>query len=88
MIDEALYKNFSAASDRIGGRVNTVQASPHGIVELGAQWIHGEEGNVLYQFAKSRNLLHQQVSLDGKGVYSVLYRWEKLSTPFLQSKEC
>lgn len=57
------------ASDRIGGRINTVQASPHGIVELGAQWIHGEEENVLFQFAKSRNLLHQHFSLDGNGIF-------------------
>lgn len=56
-----------------------MKASPHGIVELGAQWIHGEEGNVLYHFAKSRNLLHQHVSVDGKGMYDfIAYRWGAL----------
>lgn len=38
-----------------------------GTLELGAQWIHGEIGNVLYQFAKSRNLLHHHLSTDGGG---------------------
>ncbi|KAG0718671.1 Peroxisomal N(1)-acetyl-spermine/spermidine oxidase [Chionoecetes opilio] len=55
------------ASDRVGGRIHTVAGPPEGVVELGAQWIHGEKGNILYQFAKSRNLLHHHVSVDGKG---------------------
>ena len=60
----------STASDRIGGRVHTVQLPLGGILELGAQWIHGEIGNVLHQFAKSRNLLSHQVSVDGGGKYT------------------
>ncbi|KAK8382101.1 hypothetical protein O3P69_015216 [Scylla paramamosain] len=57
------------ASDRIGGRILTV-TGPEGVtLELGAQWIHGQTGNMLYQFAKSRNLLHHHLSVDGEGIY-------------------
>uniref|UniRef100_A0A182UVE1 Amine oxidase domain-containing protein n=1 Tax=Anopheles merus TaxID=30066 RepID=A0A182UVE1_ANOME len=38
------------ASQRIGGRIRTTPFGP-GIVELGAQWCHGEVGNVVYQLA-------------------------------------
>nr|XP_045601691.1 spermine oxidase-like isoform X1 [Procambarus clarkii]XP_045601695.1 spermine oxidase-like isoform X1 [Procambarus clarkii] len=54
-------------SNRFGGRVNTVRTVPQGVVELGAQWIHGEDGNAIFQFARSRNLLHHKLSVDGRG---------------------
>uniref|UniRef100_A0A8W7PGH3 Amine oxidase domain-containing protein n=1 Tax=Anopheles coluzzii TaxID=1518534 RepID=A0A8W7PGH3_ANOCL len=38
------------ASQRFGGRIYTTPFGP-GIVELGAQWCHGEVGNVVYQLA-------------------------------------
>ncbi|XP_053663422.1 spermine oxidase-like [Anopheles marshallii] len=38
------------ASQRFGGRIYTTPFGG-GIVELGAQWCHGEEGNVVYQLA-------------------------------------
>lgn len=57
------------ANDRVGGRVNTIRTPPQGVVELGAQWIHGEEGNVIYQYAKPRGLIHHKVSVDGKGEF-------------------
>jgi protoporphyrinogen oxidase len=39
------------AGDRVGGRVRSVDF--HGqSIELGAQWIHGEEGNVALDIAK------------------------------------
>ncbi|XP_058122911.1 spermine oxidase-like [Anopheles ziemanni] len=41
------------ASPRLGGRIRTTPfGSGSGIVELGAQWCHGEQGNVVYQLAK------------------------------------
>ncbi|XP_071547521.1 uncharacterized protein [Panulirus ornatus] len=58
-------------NDRIGGRVNTTLMAPEVVVELGAQWIHGEEGNAVFQFAKSRNLIHDKLSVDGKGHFFV-----------------
>uniref|UniRef100_A0A182M2C0 Amine oxidase domain-containing protein n=1 Tax=Anopheles culicifacies TaxID=139723 RepID=A0A182M2C0_9DIPT len=38
------------ASQRLGGRIRTTPFGG-GIVELGAQWCHGEQGNVVYQLA-------------------------------------
>ncbi|XP_053975600.1 spermine oxidase-like [Hylaeus volcanicus] len=43
------------AEDRIGGRVHTVKFDEYS-VDLGAQWIHGEEGNVAYQLAAPLNI--------------------------------
>ena len=39
------------ASNRIGGRVRSSLdfGKNHGYVELGAQWIHGEVGNVAFK---------------------------------------
>jgi len=39
------------ASPRIGGRVLSVELGGES-VELGAQWIHGEEGNVVFDIAQ------------------------------------
>ncbi|XP_053674421.1 spermine oxidase-like [Anopheles nili] len=39
------------ASHRMGGRIRTTPFGS-GIVEIGAQWCHGEQGNVVYQLAK------------------------------------
>ncbi|XP_039435652.1 spermine oxidase-like [Culex pipiens pallens] len=46
------------AGNRIGGRVWTV---PFGnqLVELGAQWCHGQKNNVLYELAKPQDLLEE-----------------------------
>ncbi|XP_053674420.1 spermine oxidase-like [Anopheles nili] len=38
------------ASQRVGGRVHT-RPFGDGIVDLGAQWCHGEQGNVVYELA-------------------------------------
>ncbi|XP_030572694.1 spermine oxidase-like [Drosophila novamexicana] len=44
------------AENRVGGRINTV---PFGdsVIDKGAQWCHGESGNVVYQRVKDLNLL-------------------------------
>lgn len=44
------------AQDRVGGRVYT-QRLGGAPIEIGAQWIHGEVGNPLYELAKQHNLL-------------------------------
>ncbi|XP_031842853.2 uncharacterized protein LOC116431481 [Nomia melanderi] len=43
------------AEGRIGGRVNTVEFDDY-VVDLGAQWVHGHEGNVAYDLAAPLNL--------------------------------
>ncbi|CAF0940686.1 unnamed protein product [Brachionus calyciflorus] len=52
------YKDFLVfeALERIGGRVCTYKTDK-GYFELGAQWIHGQNGNPLYEIAKKNNLL-------------------------------
>ncbi|XP_031842850.1 uncharacterized protein LOC116431479 [Nomia melanderi] len=42
--------------DRIGGRIHTVEFSDN-VVELGAQWVHGEQGNVVFDLAFPQKLL-------------------------------
>ncbi|ALC44998.1 CG7460 [Drosophila busckii] len=44
------------AENRIGGRINTV-AFGDSVVDKGAQWCHGEEGNVVYELVKQTKLL-------------------------------
>ncbi|XP_076240619.1 peroxisomal N(1)-acetyl-spermine/spermidine oxidase [Calliopsis andreniformis] len=43
------------AENRIGGRVNSVKFDDY-MVDLGAQWIHGEKGNVVYELAAPLNI--------------------------------
>lgn len=51
------YKNVSLleASDRIGGRINTVPFASN-VIDLGAQWIHGRKKNVVFQLVKNHGL--------------------------------
>ncbi|XP_026845529.1 peroxisomal N(1)-acetyl-spermine/spermidine oxidase [Drosophila persimilis] len=44
------------AEDRIGGRIHTIPFADN-VVDLGAQWCHGEQGNVVYQRVKDQNML-------------------------------
>ncbi|XP_048759001.2 spermine oxidase-like isoform X2 [Ostrea edulis] len=56
------------ASDRIGGRINThTFGEYHGnpaLIELGANWIHGTNGNAVFSLAKENNLLNPYVVLE------------------------
>lgn len=42
--------------DRIGGRIHTVEFSDN-VVELGAQWVHGEHENIVFDLASPYKLL-------------------------------
>lgn len=46
------------ASDRIGGRVQSVQLG-HATLELGATWIHGANGNPVFHLAEDNGLLEE-----------------------------
>ncbi|XP_026674215.1 uncharacterized protein LOC108630773 isoform X2 [Ceratina calcarata] len=46
--------------DRIGGRIHTVEFSDN-VVDLGAQWVHGEHGNVVFNLASPHKLLDSSV---------------------------
>lgn len=44
------------AQNRIGGRIHTTEFGS-GLVEIGAQWCHGEKKNVVYEMAKGLHIL-------------------------------
>ncbi|KAI5107342.1 hypothetical protein C0J45_2980, partial [Silurus meridionalis] len=52
------------AKDRVGGRVCTTKPFTENIIELGANWIHGQNKNCLYQLAKKHNLLAEKALVD------------------------
>ncbi|XP_072541146.1 spermine oxidase isoform X2 [Salminus brasiliensis] len=45
------------ANGRVGGRVHTSRPFSQNIIELGANWIHGQDGNPLFHLAKEHDLL-------------------------------
>ncbi|XP_032599363.1 LOW QUALITY PROTEIN: protein anon-37Cs [Drosophila grimshawi] len=52
------FKNVMVleAEDRIGGRIHTIPFADS-VVDLGAQWCHGEKGNVVYERVKNLDML-------------------------------
>lgn len=48
------------AENRFGGRVNTISFGKN-VLDMGAQWCHGEVDNVVYGLAKDKNLLESNV---------------------------
>lgn len=44
------------AENRIGGRIHSVEYGSS-VLDLGAQWVHGEDGNVIYDMVKDLDLL-------------------------------
>ncbi|XP_024868108.1 polyamine oxidase 1-like [Temnothorax curvispinosus] len=50
------------ANDRIGGRINTKNFGDN-VVDLGAQWIHGGSGNVVFDLASKHDLLSSDAFL-------------------------
>ncbi|EDW05050.1 GH18004 [Drosophila grimshawi] len=57
------FKNVTIfeAEDRIGGRIKTIPFADS-VIDLGAQWCHGEEGNVVYQRVKDLDLVSKTES--------------------------
>ncbi|RXG54542.1 putative polyamine oxidase 4, partial [Armadillidium vulgare] len=54
-------------SDRVGGRIKTIDTPSGGFIDIGAQWIHGQKDNYLYDFAAPLGLVGERVSVDGEG---------------------
>ncbi|XP_037036759.1 spermine oxidase-like [Bradysia coprophila] len=56
------FKNVTIleAENRFGGRINTIQYGAN-VLDMGAQWCHGEVGNVVYEMAKGKDLLSTHV---------------------------
>lgn len=52
------------AENRIGGRINSVEFGD-AYVDLGAEWCHGEIGNIVYNMVKGYNILrHTEMGYD------------------------
>ncbi|XP_055071806.2 spermine oxidase [Misgurnus anguillicaudatus] len=65
---KAGFKNVLVleAKERIGGRVHTAKPFTENVLEIGANWIHGQKGNPLFQIAKAENLLSEEASASKK----------------------
>ncbi|XP_036401602.1 spermine oxidase [Megalops cyprinoides] len=50
------------AMSRPGGRINTTRPFGPDVIELGANWIHGQKGNPLFDLAKKHSLLSEGTS--------------------------
>ncbi|XP_055380939.1 spermine oxidase-like isoform X2 [Condylostylus longicornis] len=48
LVENGIDVKILEAEDRIGGRINTIPFGK-GVVDLGAQWCHGEKNNVVYE---------------------------------------
>lgn len=44
------------AENRIGGRINSVYFG-EAFIDLGAEWCHGQKGNIVYELAKDFHIL-------------------------------
>lgn len=55
------------AENRIGGRIHSV-AFGGTIVDLGAQWVHGEEDNIVYDLVKDLDLVSHNTTADYEDV--------------------
>lgn len=66
-----ITKLYNSAQNYAGGRASTVSwGDGSTFVEKGAQWIHGEHGNPLYNVAQQHNLLSDILSVEGLGKIS------------------
>ncbi|XP_027194444.2 spermine oxidase-like isoform X1 [Dermatophagoides pteronyssinus] len=73
-----LYRNglndviIFEASDRIGGRIWSIKQDNDEWIEFGAQWIHGQQDNILYEYASTRDLIADpkyDYGIEGNGYY-------------------
>lgn len=56
------------AQNHIGGRVHTIVTNEGIPLELGAQWVHGQEGNVVFEMGKAAQELNTDIqTLESSG---------------------
>ena len=53
------------ASDRIGGRVKSIETNDGTTIEMGAQFIHGTVGNPIFDYALEKGIIN---SLTRRGI--------------------
>jgi spermine oxidase len=65
------YRNvvLLEAQRRFGGRVKTIRFGAN-VVDMGAQWVHGETGNVIFEMANRHGMLdrtpYEWIGVGGK----------------------
>lgn len=52
------------AENRFGGRIHTIPFADN-VVDLGAQWCHGEQGNAIYELTRDLDMLHPTDEIEG-----------------------
>ncbi|XP_011212725.2 spermine oxidase [Bactrocera dorsalis] len=52
------------AENRFGGRIHTVSFADN-VVDLGAQWCHGEQGNAIYELTRDLDMLQPTDEIEG-----------------------
>lgn len=50
------------AEDKIGGRINSVEFGGS-VIDLGGTWVHGENGNLVYEMVKDLDMLSPSVKM-------------------------
>lgn len=52
------------AENRFGGRIHTILFADN-VVDLGAQWCHGEQGNAIYEITRDLDMLQSTNETEG-----------------------
>lgn len=80
-LTEANQKDFIIveAQDYIGGRIKTTHSEDGTRIDLGAQWLHGEKENPIYEWLRSKNFIDgpEEEEVEFEGLF-VTQRGERL----------
>ncbi|XP_011183904.2 spermine oxidase [Zeugodacus cucurbitae] len=52
------------AENRFGGRIHTIPFADN-VIDLGAQWCHGEQGNAIYELTRGLDMLRPSEEIEG-----------------------
>ncbi len=70
LIDGGFQVTVLEASDRYGGRINSIKMDGY-TADFGASWIHGIEGNPLYHLANSNAIATKQTHYDPSYIFDM-----------------
>ncbi|CAF1405759.1 unnamed protein product [Adineta steineri] len=72
------------AQDYLGGRILTIDAAENVAVDVGAQFIHGKEKNILYEICEQLNCISDDSNNIENGVLVILSDGTKLDPEIMQ----
>ena len=73
-----------AAQSRVGGRIHSIPTdSSEAVIELGAQWVHFQDGNPVFEFAQQNGLVDSRPSVEAEGQFLSGSCHDDFSTRFL-----